>query len=142
MSTRENKAHQPKNRPARVPMSAGNKLHVPEGLKKEGFQYYWALDKKGTIQQFEAAYWEKVTNDKGDAITVPAGDGEVHYLMEIEKIYYDEDIAAQQKRNIDATQNQAQTLGEEEYVPLGSKSVVEREIIQHIRLYFDKMTLP
>ena len=118
MSTRENKAHQPKNRPARVPMSAGNKLHVPEGLKKEGFQYYWALDKKGTIQQFEAAYWEKVTDDKGDAITVPAGDGEVHYLM-----------AAQQKRNIDATQNQAQTLGEEEYVPLGSKSVVEREII-------------
>ena len=62
-------------------------------------------------------------------MTVPAGDGEVHYLMEIEKIYYDEDIAAQQKRNIDATQNQAQTLGEEEYVPLGSKSVVEREII-------------
>ena len=129
MSTRENKAHQPKNRPARVPMSAGNKLHIPEALKEEGYQYYLPIDKKGAIHQFEAAYWEKVKDERGDPITFPAGNGESHYLMRIEQKYYDEDIAAQQRRNIDATQNQAQTLGEEEYVPLGSKSVVEREII-------------
>ena len=129
MSNREEKAHQNKKRPARIPMSAGNKLHVPDSLKEDGYQYYWALDKKGTIQQFEAAYWEKVKDDRNNPVTVPAGGGEDHYLMRIEQKYYDEDIAAQQKRNIDATQVQAQTLGEEEYVPLGSKSVVEREII-------------
>ena len=127
--SRTTAAHENKARPARIPMTAGNKLHVPDALKKEGFQYYWAIDRKGMIEQFEAAWWQKVTNDRGDNVTIPAGGGEVHYLMCIEKKYYDEDIARQQARNIDATQKQAQALGEDEYVPMGSRSVVEREII-------------
>ena len=47
-----------------------------------------------------------------------------HYLE-----YYDEDMADQQARNIDATQKNIQTLGENEYVPMGQDKVVEREII-------------
>ena len=127
--SREDKAHGNKQRPARIPMSAGNKLHVPEGIKKEGFQYYWAVDRKGLIEQMEAAWYEKVKDERGDFITVPAGGGEMHYLMCVQQEYYDEDIAAQQKQNIDTTAKQAQSLGEDEYVPMGRTNVAEREII-------------
>ena len=53
--SREQRAHDNKDRPARIPMSVGNKLHVPSSLKKEGFFYYWAIDRKGAIEQMEAA---------------------------------------------------------------------------------------
>lgn len=127
--TKSQKAHENKGRPPRIPMSAGNKLHVPDSIKEEGFHYYWAIDRKGTIEQMESAYYEKVKDNRGGNVTVPAGNGEVHYLMRIEQRYYDEDIEAQQKLNIDTTRKQAQSLGEEEYVPMGRQNVTEREII-------------
>ena len=127
--SRSNSAHANKARPARIPMTAGNKLHVPESLKKEGFQYYWAIDRKGMIEQFEAAWWQKVKDERGDNVTIPAGNGEVHYLMCLEQKYYDEDIKRQQQMNIDTTAKQAQTLGDSEYVPGERSQVVEREII-------------
>jgi len=123
---RSNKAHKNTERPARVPLSAGNKLQVPVHLKKEGYFYYWALDRKGMIQQMEAAWYEKVL-DGGKEVTVPAGGGETHYLMCIEEKYHNEDMAKQQKLNQDATTKQAHTLGEEEYVPDGSQNVMQRE---------------
>jgi hypothetical protein len=129
MTNRSKQAHQNKTRPARVPLTAGNKLHVPAHLKREGYQQYFAINRKGMIEQMEAAYYEKVLDDQGKPYTIPAGNGDLHYLMEIEQKYYDEDIKAQQDRNIDATAKQAQTLGEEEYVPMGKSQVAEREII-------------
>jgi hypothetical protein len=129
MTNRNQKAHQNSKRPARVPLSAGNKLHVPESIKEEGYQYYWGLDRKGMIEQMEAAWWEKVKDERGEPLTVPAGGGESHYLMRIEQKYYDEDMEKQQQLNIDATAKQAQALGEDEYVPMGKTSVTEREII-------------
>ncbi len=128
-NNRSTEAHTNKSRPARVPMSAGGKLNVPEDLKKEGYQYYWQVDRPGVIEQMERAWWEKVTDSRGGHVTVPGGSGETLYLMHIEQKYYDEDMETQQKRNIDATAKQAQALGEEEYVPMGKTSVVEREII-------------
>ncbi len=128
-SSRIDKAHENKARPARIPMSAGNKLHVPDQLKKEGYQQYWQADRKGMIEQMEAAWWEKVTDERGEAVTVPAGGGETLYLMHIEQKHYDEDIAKQQQQNLDTTANQAQALGEDEYVPMGRNAVTEREII-------------
>lgn len=128
-TSRETKAHSSKNRPARVPMSAGNKLHVPEPLKEEGYHHYWAVGRKGMIEQMEAAWYEKVKDSRGDHVSVPAGAGETHYLMRIKQEYYEEDIAKQQQQNIDTTAKQAQTLGEDEYVPMGRKNVAEREII-------------
>ena len=127
--TRDSKAHKNKSRPARIPMSAGNKLHVSAELKKEGFQYYWQVNKPGIIEQMQRAYWDIVKDDRGESVTVPAGNGDMLYLMEIEQKYYDEDIASQQKQNVETTTNKAQKLGEDEYVPMGHKSVVEREII-------------
>jgi hypothetical protein len=49
--------------------------------------------------------------------------------MRLPMEYYKEDMARQQQRNIDATQQDAQTLGDSEYVPMGQKAGVEREII-------------
>ena len=126
---REDNAHQNKQRPERIPMSAGNKLHVPANLKKEGYQQYWQVDRPGVIEQMEAAWWEKVKNSRGDYVTVPGGGGETLYLMQIEQKYYDQDIAKQQELNINTTNKEAQRLGESEYVPKGSDQVVERELI-------------
>ena len=127
--SRSSKAHKNGSRPARIPLSAGNKLNVPESLKEEGYHYYWAIDRKGMIEQLESAWYEKVQDERGQNVTVPAGNGETHYLMRIEQRYYDEDITKQQQLNIDATAKQAQQLGESEYVPQGHKQVAEREII-------------
>lgn len=121
-----------KNRPDRIPMSAGNKLMVPERLKKEGYQYYWSIygpDHPGKIQQMQSAWWDYALDEEKNKIEQPAGGGNTHVLMCIEQKYYDEDMASQQKRNIDATQQNAQKLGEDEYVPMGRQNVVEREII-------------
>ena len=126
---RNDQAHSNKERPARIPMSAGNKLHVPESLKKEGYQQYWQVDRKGMIEQMEAAWWEKVVDERNNPVTVPAGGGETMYLMHIEQKYYDEDIKKQQELNISTTASQAQKLGEEEYIPKGHEAVAEREII-------------
>ena len=118
-----------KERPPRVKMNSGNKLVAS---KREGSQRYWAItgpDHPGKLEQMIAAYWDFVLNEDGDRIEQPAGGGNIHVLMEIEQEYYDEDMADQQARNIDATQKNIQTLGENEYVPMGQDKVVEREII-------------
>ena len=124
--SRDSQAHANKDRPARIPMSAGNKLQAP---KREGFQRYWAItgpDHPGKLEQMVAAYWDFVLVD-GERVEQPAGKGNTHVLMEIEEHYYQEDMAAQQKRNMDATQQNVQQLGESEYLPAGRKAVVERE---------------
>ena len=110
-------------------MTAGNKLHVPDELKKEGYQQYWQVDRPGVIEQMIAAYWEKVTDDNGKPVTVPAGGGDTLYLMQIEQKYYEEDIQRQQDMNINTTNKEAQRLGDSEYVPMGQDKVVERELI-------------
>lgn len=127
--SRDSQAHANKDRPARIPMTGGNKLHVPEAIKEEGYHYYWAVDRKGMIEQLEAAWYEKVKDERGEAVTAPAGHGETHYLMRIELAYYEEDMAKQQLQNLNTTNSQAQKLGEEEYVPMGREKVTERELI-------------
>tara|TARA_R110000850_G_C9996087_1_gene467971 strand:+ start:20865 stop:21266 length:402 start_codon:yes stop_codon:yes gene_type:complete len=115
-------------KPPRIKMNSGNKLAAP---KREGYQRYWAItgpDHPGKLEQMQAAYWDFVEVD-GKRIEQAAGKGNTHVLMEIEQRYYDEDMQDQQKRAIDATQKNTQALGDSEYVPLGQKNVVEREII-------------
>ena len=124
-----NRSNENTQRPPRVKMNSGNKLATS---RREGYQRYWAVtgpDHPGKLEQMVAAYWDFVLNDNGDRIEQPAGGGNTHVLMEIEQEYYDEDMADQQARNIDATQKNIQSLGEDEYVPMGQKNVVEREII-------------
>ena len=128
-NSRTDKAHQNKKRPERIPLSAGNKLHIPESLKEDGYFYYWAIDRKGQIDQMEAAWYERVKDERGEDLTIPAGKGELHYAMKIKAEYHNQDIAKQQQRNIDATAKMAQKLNEDEYVPQGRENVMEREII-------------
>ena len=127
--SRATTAHSNKSRPERVPMTGGSKLAIPEHLKREGFQYYQAVDREGMIEQMEAAYWEKVKDDKGNFVTYPAGNGYTHYAMCIEQKYYDEDMARQQAQNVETTNRDAQALGVDEYVPKGRTNVTERELI-------------
>ena len=126
---RGDKAQENSSRPARIPMSAGNKFQAP---KREGYQRYWAItgpDHPGKLDEMPSAWWDYVLDEDGKKIERPAGHGNTHVLMEIKQEYYDEDIAAQQARNIDASQKAIQALGKDEYVPMGQKNVVEREII-------------
>ena len=121
-----------KSRPARVPMGSGHKLKVPDSLKMEGYQYYWAIDgpdHAGKIAQMQDAWWEFAKDSEGNKVEQQAGKGNTHVLMCIPQKYYDEDMAAQQKKNLDATQISAQTLGADEYVLKGRENVVERELI-------------
>ncbi len=129
--TPERDGERNKQRPARVQMGSGGKLSVPESLMEEGYQYYQAITgpgHEGTLARMEAAWWEPVIYE-GSRVEQPAGRGNTHVLMRIRQEYYDEDIAAQQARNIDTTQSNVQSLGDSEYVPLGQKNVMEREII-------------
>lgn len=123
---RPKRDHENQERPARIPMSAGNKLQAP---KREGYQRYWALDRNGMLEQMKAAWWEFVLDGRGEKMTVPGGKGDTHYLMEIEQKFYDEDKAKEQQRVTDTTMTQAQTLGQAEYVPKGRQQVAQRDII-------------
>jgi hypothetical protein len=110
-------------------MGSGGKLSAPQ---REGYQRYWSLtgpDHPGKLEQMKDAWWEIVKREDGTDWTVAAGKGNTHVLMEIPQRYYDEDMAAQQKRNIETDQSKLQALGESEYVPKGQTNVVEREII-------------
>ncbi len=116
-------------RPARVPMGVGGKLSAPQ---REGYQRYFTItgpDHPGKLEQMKAAWWEIVKREDGTDWTVAAGKGNTHVLMEIPQRYYDEDMAAQQKRNIDTDQGKLQALGDSEYLPMGRDQVVERDII-------------
>lgn len=128
---RPSRSTENKERPARVSMNAGSKLVVPAHLKKEGYTQYWAItgpNHPGMLAQMEAAWWEFVIED-GERVEQQAGKGDTHVLMQIPTEYYDEDMQAQQQRNIDASQKNFQALGQDEYVPKGQNRVVEREII-------------
>jgi hypothetical protein len=110
-------------------MGSGGKLSAPQ---REGYQRYWSLtgpDHPGKLEQMKDAWWEIVKREDGTDWTVAAGKGNTHVLMEIPQRYYDEDMEAQQKRNIETDQSKLQALGESEYVPKGQTNVVERDII-------------
>ena len=127
MSRNQNREKAP--RAERVPMNASGKLTAP---KREGYVRYWTLkgpDHPGKIDSMLAAYWEYVTDGDGNHIEQPAGKGNTHVLMELPQHYYDEDMQAQHAKEVDATQTNLQQLGDSEYVPMGQKQVVEREII-------------
>ena len=126
------RSNENKERPARVPMGSGHKLKVPDSLKKEGYQYYWAVtgpDHAGQIAQMEAAWCEFAKDSEGNKVEQQAGKGNTHILMCIPQQYYNEDMAAQQQKNMDTTQTNVQRLGDSEYVPKGQDKVVERELI-------------
>lgn len=129
--SREDKAHTPKNRPARVRIGQGGKLDIPQSLKDEakrkGLHLHWFLDKPGEIDNAKAAWYDYFTVD-GKKLTVPAGKGLTHYLMCIDQKLHDEDMAEQQKMVTDTTRQNVSVKTEQgEYSPTGEKQAVTKD---------------
>jgi hypothetical protein len=74
------------------------------------------------------AYWDYVTDERGEKVTQPSGGGEMHYLMEIEQRYYDEDISAQQAETTDKLRSTVENQSDE-YTPKGHEDVLTRDKI-------------
>ena len=126
-TSREEAAHTPKNRPERVRLGQGSKMSVPECYKREGYHQYWFIDRPGDIEAATAAWYEFVKDDSGKKITTPAGNGNLHYLMEIDQKTYDEDMLAQQELITDTTRK-AVKVKNHEYSPEGHDAAITRDI--------------
>jgi hypothetical protein len=118
------------------------KLHVPENAKDPNFEYRWANDRPGRVQQFHGEDWDRVeakdgvdSNSPGTTVTRTADrfNGENAVLLRKPKKFHEEDRALKQKP-VDATEKalrhgppaSAEGLsGQEAYVP-GGKNIVGR----------------
>ena len=86
--------HVNKQRPPRETFKRGGRLDVEQ---RSGYVRIWAIDRDDEIEALERRWFTKVLDDNGSPITCSAGSGRRHFLMEIQKEYYDEDMALQQK---------------------------------------------
>lgn len=124
--SRDAKAHG-KGRGERVPMNSGEyKLTVPPGTIPEHMHGHWFEDREGRIEQAKRAWYEHVTDADGNNIVRSSG-GSKMYLMAIEKKYYDEDKALQE-RNYRASigksyEKDLGVQGLEQYTPEGANKI-------------------
>jgi hypothetical protein len=126
---RNKTAHTAKKRPERIPLGQGSKLSVADQYIRDGFHCHLFLDNPGELESAERAYYEFVKDDQGEKVSMPAGNGRTHFLMEISNEYYNQDMANQQKMVTDTTrQNIAINKRAGEYSPEGHKTSVTRDI--------------
>jgi len=112
-------------RPKRVPMNGSVDI-LEVGGKDPNHQYRWVTDnKKGKIQRFEAAWWDKVSNkdvqialgaenhsasDDSPVVTRVGthkdGSPEMGYLMRIPNKFYNEDQKVKQDEITSVEKNQ------------------------------------
>jgi len=123
--TRAVKAKENKARPKRVPMSAGAKLVIPEGLvDRKKFYPRFIADDPGRLAQAELARYEYVVDEKGNKVI---RNGVVDlYLMKLPMEYREEDLKLKAKRVSDSM-IETQKMGKDEYLPEGKKAALERE---------------
>lgn len=110
------------NNRERIPLGKGLKLEFPN---REGYHRTWAIDKPGELVRMERAWYKFVVDERGNKITVPAGNGFIHYLMEIEEKYYKEDT----KRASDERRKKMSAMmkcNPDEYAANRQKSVVQK----------------
>ncbi len=107
-------------RSPRVRFQADGKMSVPAHLLDPNYRYYWPTDKPGELEQMQLAWYEFVEVN-GKRVTVPAGNGYTHYLMRIEKQYFDEDMQAQQ-RELDERERVDIQIKQGEYSPNHGRS--------------------
>lgn len=135
--TKESLAHKIEGRPERIPMSVGLKLRVPDHLKQEGYTLRWCRDdaETGNIDMYLQAWWEFVTNEKGEKIMRPGGGGAKLILMRLPTELYLQDMKALEKLNIDATVEASKPKkfddgqNMDEYIPGDREYVVQRDRI-------------
>jgi len=106
MDNRTRKAHEPKNRPVRVPVSGGTDVLKAYGISAEdeaNYHFHAVLDKDGLVEKFQRGGYE-VVRDPGVTLGESArqsGDkvqtignrstGEMQVLMRIPIEWYNED---------------------------------------------------
>jgi len=102
--TRADKAHTPKNRPARKAFSIGATLTVPywvfekHGKNDENFHFHFFTDKN--IEAAIGAYYEFVKDEQGNKVTHPAKDGDSKMtLMILPMKYRKEDLELKRQSN-------------------------------------------
>lgn len=112
-------------KPERVSMARGKKLDF---RLKDGYVGRWANGNvQGRLERLQKAGYEFVTDAEDNNITTPSGAGKL-YLMQIEKRFYDEDIAAGQELVTDVTRKKiAEPLHKDEYLPEGHTSALMRD---------------
>lgn len=126
--SRDQKANTPKNRPERVPFGQGSKLAIADRHVRKGYHAHLFLDKPGELEGARAAWYEFVLDENGKKITMPAGKGLTHYLMEIDQETYDEDMRKQQDLNDKKTQA-INEVKPGEYSPGGKSSAITRDMV-------------
>jgi len=124
--SREADAHSAKGRPDRVRFGSQNKLAIANQFVRDGYHAHLFVDKEGEIEAAQAAYYEFVRDEKGRKVTMAAGGGRTHYLMEIEQKYYDEDMKAQADA-IDKKMMTTNSLKDNEYSPEGHNVIATRD---------------
>ncbi len=106
-------------RPPRVRMNAGENLAVSEEyLDREKYSYRFFAEnsiKGGRIESAKGAWWEHVTDSRGQNIKKPSGN-DIMYLMKIELEYWEEDQKLKREK-VRATMDQEASIGEGEYAP-------------------------
>tara|TARA_R110000744_G_scaffold246942_1_gene363466 strand:- start:30391 stop:30795 length:405 start_codon:yes stop_codon:yes gene_type:complete len=123
---RTQKAHEPKNRPERVPMGSTAKLGYPSSkMDTEQYQYRWFQDKEGRIDQAKQAWWEQVKEEDGEIVRRASGAFPM-FLMRIEKKYWEEDQQLKHQRVI-ATMQEEQKLSSDEYLPGDKHHVLQKD---------------
>ena len=127
---RDTKAHSAKNRPARIPLGQGSKLSLANQYATDKTKHYHLfLDKPGELESAKRAWYDHVKDENGSNVQMPAGNGQNHFLMQIDKKLYQEDMLAQQKLVTAATKQKISiNKGAGEYSPEGHKTSVTRDI--------------
>ncbi len=112
--SREEVAHS-SGKPERVSMHNMKKLEIPAHLMKPGYYHRWFQGRDGRISHAQAAYYEHVTDEQGNNLTVQSGPYTM-YAMRLPQKYRDEDILLKKKR-VQATLEAEAQIGPNEYAP-------------------------
>jgi len=124
--SRTEAAHTPANRPDRVPFAAGSKLDVASRFVKKGYHPYLFIDRPGEIEAAKAAWYEHVKNEHGENVTIPAGNDETHYLMQLPDEYFKADQKKEQD-GIDARMKTQVEIKSSEYSPESKDTALSKD---------------
>lgn len=97
-------------RPARVPYASNvSRLSLPSWVL-EKYQrpvkcFRWVNDEEGEVQRRQDAWWDIVTDDRGEPVKRPVGPGKTvgsleAYLMTCDEEVFNEDFKLQQEANM------------------------------------------
>jgi len=122
------KAHTPKDRPERRPLSRTFRLDIPAGIREEGYTYRYILNRAERIEMFEGAWWDQVRDERGKPIRKASGMGEYLLLYKTTTDLFELDLIENRKKPISLLIDKAQLQKDRnssEYVPEGHEAVLK-----------------